>query len=239
MHTTRFRCLSTFSRLLLLNTLLHGCGAEGTDGEERDLYANFGAIADGEEVSVYGWFTQSTKRGIPVLPEDGSLVSTIGSDRETLTPDAQYTVYRTKFFDAEANRVNLAFKRGGTMVAPRSFGELPSPFTPVLQERQVRRDQALVVELGARHEGITLEYEFYGDCVKPVEAQSNDSETLRLQPEKFEFLEDAPDAACEVILKISRVALGVVDPAFRLGGEFRAVQTRSVAFEFLPGGNEP
>ena len=231
---------------LALSTL--GC-AEDVDSEDirtSGMYAIFEAVADGS-----GETTISAQ--LRVGGDDGTFVELTGQDELTASTEDDDMVLRhdnsgnRHYYegsldgDEEGLEIQIAFSRGDEDDdAPDSYASLPAPFEASLEDEDaeyIHRGNDVFIVWDNEASG-RMEWSLEGDCVKSESGSTNDDGSLTIDAEDIEVWETDRGEACDVTVTLDRIEEGETDSAFEEGGEFYAIQRRTVTFNSMPSDDE-
>jgi hypothetical protein len=222
---------------------------EDVDSEDirtHGMYAIYEAVADGSgETEIV---TQLRVGG-----DNGTFVELSGEDELTAMTEDEDVVLRHKnsgnkhYYegsldgDYEGLEIQIALTRGGNDDdAVDSFAELPAPFDAALEDEKaeyVLRESDVSIIWDNEASG-KMEWSLEGDCIKSASGSTNDDGSLTLKAEDIEVWESDKGEACDVTVTLDRVSDGETDSAFGDGGEFKAIQRRTVTFNSMPAEGE-
>ncbi len=139
----------------------------------------------------------------------------------------------------EEGAMRIAFERGDQdLDASDSEVILPPPFSLRLvgfQERdEVPRDSDVTVEWENNDSG-QIGWEIDGICIRDRTGVTSDTGSHTFLSREIQSLSsEEENDSCEVSLRFTRTNEGYVDPAFREGGTFQAVQSRTIRIFSIP-----
>jgi hypothetical protein len=240
--------------------LLVGCakGVDSTDVRTSGLYAEFSASSRGDgQVTVEARLRVGDSGSTTFAELDGEdrLVASLNGETRTMakSDSSPNSPYRAVFVTSMGGPLTIAFLRGADDTsAPGSSIVLPNPFIPrfvgIGQGDSVQRGQPISVAWDNVNTG-SVYWQLQGSCIKPRSGSVVDGGTLVVRgldvepnPQIYDLTVPQtirPDPSCDVGVGLKRGATGYIDPAFREGGSFQAVQSYQLLFHSTPGPDEP
>lgn len=225
----------------LLTTALVGC-TESVDSDAirtKGIYAKYEALAIGNGSTR---ITAALRVGGP----NGTYVNLTGGDKLVATVNDNDKVlsktgdqYRTNFsVDKADTDIRVAFVRAEDVDAPDSEVTLPAGFKLEVDEDVVERNKPVTISWAPKStSGTQIEWRVDGDCIFMDSGKTADDGSFTLSSSQIDAKPSAEDESCEITVTVDRVATGTVDSAFGEGGEFKAIQRRSVTFTSVPVGS--
>lgn len=210
------------------------------------MYAIYVAVAEGDgETSIT---TQLRVGG-----DDGTYVELTGADELTALTDDQEKILKHRnsgsqhYYDGtidgdeEGLEIQITFTRGDEDDdALDSFAQLPAPFEADLEDpdkNKIARGKDVFVVWDNAAKG-SMKWSLEGDCIKIANGSTSDDGSLTIDSEEIEVWQSDVGETCKVTLTLDRVNDGTTDSAFEEGGEFRAIQRRTVVFTSTPADDE-
>lgn len=212
----------------------------------QGMYANYEAVAEGDGS------TQITAE-LRVGGDNGTFVE-LGAEDElfAITADDDIQLRHTSTGnqhrykaslpdDAEDLEIQIAFSRGEDFDdAVESWAKMPAPFEAELDDADVdsyARGEDVSIVWDNEASG-SMQWHVDGDCVQIASGSTDDDGTLTIDGGEIEVWESDAGENCEVTVTLERQRQGSVDPTFEEGGDFRAIQRRTVSFLSTPGEGE-
>lgn len=212
----------------------------------RGMYANYEAVAVGNGE------TKITAE-LRVGGDNGTFVELIGDDELTALTDDQDEILRHRntgnrhYYDGtidgddEGLEIQIAFTRGeDDDDAIDSFARLPAPFDADLEdpdENKIERGNDVFIVWDPDANG-DMKWSLEGDCIKLQSGSTNDDGSLTIDSDDVEVWQSNVGESCKVTVTLDRVKKGTTDAEFEEGGEFRAIQRRTVTFTSTPADDE-
>jgi hypothetical protein len=230
---------------VLFGSLLAATGCtESVDSDAirtRGIHAAFEALATGDgSTGVSAVLRVGGDDGTFVnLVHDDQLIAQMSKSQRALAKKGDG--YSTKFAEDKAGtEIHIAFRRGkDDDGAPDSFAILPADFSPEVTASSIARGDRVTIAWGKKDPGTVIHWKLDGDCIFPDSGSTADTGQLVLDAANIDAKSSTEKETCEVAVTLDRVASGTVDPGFGEGGDFRAIQRRSVTFSSLPAGAVP
>ena len=221
-----------------------GCAedVDSTDVRTSGVYADFEALATGNgstevsaELRVGGARSNTYMR---LVGDDTLTASSAGVAKELGTRSFGDRWWYEVDFDGEEDATfAIRFDRGDEDEgAPNSEARLPPPFvlSGFASGGDISRASGVTFTWeAAETKDFEVRWRVNGDCLLPDSGTISGDGELFLGDRKFTLREDADDT-CDGEIHIERVREGSVDPAFGEGGEFEAIQRRTVTFRSVP-----
>lgn len=208
----------------------------------RGMYAKYEALATGNgktgltaELRVGG----DDGTFVVLEPGDELIASADGDGDKEMASQNDGKQYTASFStDEEGTEFNIAFERAEDDPAPDSRVALPAPFTLSLEEDEAKVQRGNSVSISWDEGSGEVEWSVEGDCIWSRDGTTDDDGDFEIPADEIEVTGTDEGETCEVTITLERVNRGEVDPAFEEGGEFRAIQRRTVRFESTPSEEE-
>ncbi len=234
--------------VFMIAGLSFGCAedVDSTDIRTGGMYAIYEAVSDGSgETDI--------SAQLRVGGDDGTFIELKADDELTVTTDEDEATLRhiekgnrhyyesTIDGDEGGLEIQIALSRGDLDDdAPDSFATLPKPFEAALEDKDLKdilrgNDVFIVWDNEANGK---MEWSLEGDCVKSESGSTDDDGSLTIKAEDVEVWESDQGEACDVTVTLDRIKKGETDTTFEEGGEFYAIQRRSVTFSSMPADDE-
>lgn len=225
----------------LLTTALVGC-TESVDSDAvrtKGIYAKYEALAVGNgSTRITADLRVGGPNGTYVnLTGGDKLVATVNDSDKRLSKNG--SLYRTNFsVDNAGTDIRVAFVRTEDEDAPDSEVTLPAGFKLEVDEDIVERDEVVTVSWAPKGTSSTqIEWSVNGDCIFLDTGKTADDGSFTLSSSQIDVKPSAEDETCDITVTVDRVSTGSVDSAFGEGGEFKAIQRRTVTFTSVPPGS--
>jgi hypothetical protein len=210
------------------------------------MYAIYEAVAEGN-----GETAISTQ--LRVGGDDGTYVRLTDEDELSASTDEDELVLRHRqsgnqhYYegridgDEEGLSIQISFARGEENDdALDSVASLPEPFEAALadsDDENLERGNDLQIVWDTDAPGSML-WSLTGDCIQGSNGSSKDDGSLTIDNEEIEVWSSNTGESCKVTVTLDRVDTGSVDSAFEEGGEYKAIQRRTVEFRSTPSSDE-